>query len=736
MKNYPYLKDLSFLNQLYKQHNKTVYVRVTVLDWSERFVSEVQGKIISGSISINGDSVVRRTANLSVHIKDESEIYNNPDSLFAINKKIFLETGLVNNFTNSYSEDFPIIWFPHGIFIIQSFSISHDNTGVTVSLSLGDKMSLLNGDSGGVIPASVNFESMDDVGPDGGMHSTWVQVNQIIPELVNHFGGEDLTKIIVNDVPDRLKQVLKWHGNENLYLFEAKLDNTDKFFSTINPAGNSDIERDYNITPIPYNYDAGYCYPKFTYPGELTAGAGDTVCTVLDKIKNILGNYEYFYDSFGNFIFQEKKNYINMSQWSTLYQAAVLNHSEDLPYTYTAFPNSSVYQFNDSELILNYSNAPKLNMIKNDFIVWGSRTNSEKIKLPCRYHLAIDTKPQLLEPLVLGDICFETSMYDKIRRCHKIKGKYESLEALQKDVPNGIIGEYYGVKQSPNEDTYNVYTWVTDVESFNSAQEAYESSGQDSSKLLSTVTTDTNATSGYVQIKNATYFLNNTFVVPINTDWRNILYFQGIQAEINGTDTGYYWAELCNEWPKIYDVEHDEWYEEALKDPTSLDWWLDFIDNDSLLNQFSVDVIGRRSYAKTDTECNCVFEPIIPDIFIVDTTKDEDLDSKSSLTQGELKELGLTLVQINPGLSPGLVVGGTFNSCYQHIRQLITDYTNYNETINITCLPIYHLEPNTRVFFNDPVSGIYGDYIINTISFNLGNNGTMNISAQRCIEKI
>ena len=35
------------------------------------------------------------------------------------------------------------------------------------------------------------------------------------------------------------------------------------------------------------------------------------LCTILDKIKNLLGNFEYYYDLDGNFIFQEVKNYLN-----------------------------------------------------------------------------------------------------------------------------------------------------------------------------------------------------------------------------------------------------------------------------------------------------------------------------------------------------------------------------------------------------------------------------------------
>ena len=66
IKNYPYLKDTPFLNKIYGQHNKTVYVNINILSWEERKLAEVQGQVISGTISVNGDSTIRRTANLSI----------------------------------------------------------------------------------------------------------------------------------------------------------------------------------------------------------------------------------------------------------------------------------------------------------------------------------------------------------------------------------------------------------------------------------------------------------------------------------------------------------------------------------------------------------------------------------------------------------------------------------------------------------------------------------------------
>ena len=342
-REYPYLKDINFLNKIYGQHSKTVYCNIVCLDWEERPLQEIQGRVISASISCNGDSIVRRTANLSIKIKDSSELYDSPDSIFAINRKIFLETGLSNSFAHLgelYYPDYPIVWFPFGTYVITNYSISHDSTGLTISLSLSDKMCLLNGDAGGVLPASVNFESVDTLGPDGDLHTEYIRINQIIPELVNHFGGESLNNIVVNDIPNKIQQVLKWRGSVVLYLMINKTNPADSFYTTSTSIENlpSNV---YEKKTIVFNYDAGYTYTDFVYPGELACSAGDSVCTVLDKIKTTLGNYEYYYDVFGNFIFQEIKNNINTTKWKELVrEASYGNNDVYLPYAYNPILNS------------------------------------------------------------------------------------------------------------------------------------------------------------------------------------------------------------------------------------------------------------------------------------------------------------------------------------------------------------------------------------------------------------
>ena len=755
VRKYPYLSDIDFLNKIYGQHSRAAYACVTILDWSEKPIKEVQGKIISGSISVNGDSAVRRTANLSIKVTKDDGNYLDLNSLFAINKKIYIETGLSNGFAHlDMYRDYPIVWFPFGTFVIQSYSMTNDMTGITINLTLGDKMCLLNGTAGGVIPASTNFESYDTLGPDGDLHTEYIRINKMIPEIVNHFGNEDLNKIIVNDIDNRIKKPMRWTGTDPLYLWQNLASPRNVFYTPMNGTPSGVDRAEWNIKTIIYNYDAGYTYVDFVYPGELAAGAGDTVCTVLDKIKGTLGNYEYFYDVYGNFIFQEIKNYINVSEWRTQFNEAKQDPDGHLDYRYSSRLNTAVYSFDDSRFIISYNNTPNFEMVKNDFVVWGARKGNNDVTYPCRYHLAIDTRPKLVEDWHIPiAICFDTSVDDRIRRCYPVDTSHTTLSELQEKLPQGIVGKYYYISA---EDA--IYTWITDIGRYNTLFNNMMYAGSAPEVGSDEDSTAQDGVAGYLKMELATYYPKGNFVLPgpdssqdpyntqQKTDWRNILYFQGVLDSANGLNN-YYWAEMCNEWPKIYNVEesrHDgesnhglSWYDGVLDMPSSLDWWLDFIDNDSELNKFSVNAIGRRSYAKTDTNCNCVFEPDIPDIIMVNTGVDSDIaDSRSGLTQAKLRELGLIPTQVSEPIYDSLLDGGVFNSCYQHVRQILTDYTNYNESISINCLPIYHLEPNTRVRFNNPAAGIKGDYIINSISYTLGNTGTMTINAKKCIEKI
>jgi hypothetical protein len=59
----------------------------------------------------------------------------------------------------------------------------------------------------------------------------------------------------------------------------------------------------YTVAKITYGMDVGYRMTDLVYTGELISNVGDSLTSVLDKIKTMLGDFEYFYDIEGRFVF-------------------------------------------------------------------------------------------------------------------------------------------------------------------------------------------------------------------------------------------------------------------------------------------------------------------------------------------------------------------------------------------------------------------------------------------------
>lgn len=682
-KIYEYSNDIKFLNVIDNEHLKEQFVKITILDWLERPIQEVQGIVTGGNLNLDGNSNVRRTVNLSCYIdKEENANITNLDNLFAINKKMFLEIGYVNT-TDKYTNH-DMIWFPQGTFVMIAPSLSHSTGGTSLQVSLRDKMCLLNGECGGVIPASTQFDQYETIDENGNWIISKPTFEQIIREVVNHFGGEQLGKIIIADVPPRIKKVMKWIGNTPLYLIE----DSGSYSMSTNYADT--IDKTYQM--FEYGEDIGYIYADFTCPTELIGNAGDNVCTILDKIKNMLGNYEYFYDTEGNFHWQEIKNYLNTTK-----ATVDLETMDKNDYLIDASKGKIAYEFNNSNLITSFSNSPQFNKIKNDFVIWGIRKNANGNDVPIRYHLAIDSKPAIGN---IYDVFFYEDPDDGLTKA-KMPILYSSYAEIVKTP--GAAGVYY-----KDTSTNIIYYWDGDLQQ-------------------------------YIEVDSDT----TQFVKVQTTDWRSELYLQGVQAEPLGTDSNYYYTELINEWPKLYNLQKDFYinnkgetiytggfYDEVLKTPSDIDYYLDFIDSSAAISQFSVQNIGRRSYVSNSNDINCVFEPSIPDFIIIELGQD-DTDEK----RAECEAKGQNYIQVTTGIFNLLAIGGSSNSAYNEVKMLLHEYTSYNESITIQSIPIYHLEPNTRIGVRDIESDIYGDYMISSISIPLDISSTMSISATRALER-
>ena len=669
-KQYSYLKDSSFLKLIDRMRVKEQYIKITVLDFQENPIEEIQGRVTGGSLNLDGNSSIRRTCNLSMVTDNYSNDLASVNSLLSINKKINLETGFLN--TTDFYKDYDIIWFPLGIYVIINPSISHSENGINISLQLKDKMCLLNGECGGVLPSSVTFNEYETIDENGEYVISYPTIFQIIQELVNHFGGEQLGKIIISDLDTRIKKVMKWTGSSPLFIIKKIQDGVIQYIPTTNEAT---AAQEGNYTMYEYGSDIGYIYTDFIYPGELIGDAGNSVCDILDKIKETLGNYEYFYDLDGNFVFQEIKNYLNTSQ-STI----ELDKMTKDDYIIDMSKGKSIYTFEDGFLITSYSNTPQYGMIKNDFIVWGLRENMNGNTIPIRYHLAIDSKP------AIGNTykCFFYEDPDDNLIKAKCPVHYPSKESFPK---TGAVGTFYIA-----DDSGVVYKW--DAES-----------------------------KGYV---NLTIGLEDI----TTKDWRTELYLSGVSSEPHGSDSNYYYTELLNEWPKLYDVHEGKFYDEVLKTPSDIDYYLDFIDSTAAVSEFSVSNIGRRTKVLNDDSINCIFEPEIPNLILLNVA-----DPNIAELREECEAQGQDYIQLEESIFDMITGGGNFNSAYNAVRELLYQYTSYNESITLNSIPIYYLEPNTRITVRDNDSGIYGDYMINTISLPLDIGSTMSISCTRALER-
>lgn len=351
----------SLLEKLVNEKIQTTYAKIVTYSFDEKPLSSIEGRVSGGSIQANGASAVRRTLSLSMVAKPEIANIENLDNEIAINKKVKVYIGrLVKN---------EIMWFNCGFYVISSASVNQSTSGWTISISGKDKMALLDGTAGGTLPTAVTFhEIFEDLG-DGNYKIDYSTIYQIIQEAVNHYGEIPLHNIIINDLEKVAKVLIKYIGGKPIYFAE-------------NYASFAYAEDAVHTQKYTYGQDVGYEFTAFTYPGELVLAAGATVVNLLEKICQILGNYEYFFDLDGRFTFQEKKNYLN-----TVSPITYL-----VPQDYIqSYSTEAAYEIKDSDTLVSLTRSPRYEDIKNDFVVWGKNASGVDI----HYRLVIDEKPVL-----------------------------------------------------------------------------------------------------------------------------------------------------------------------------------------------------------------------------------------------------------------------------------------------------------------------------------------------------
>lgn len=690
-----YLQDTTFLDKLNALPVREQLVRITVLSWDEQPIEEIQGRVINGgTVNIDGTSNVRRTCQLTVFAEEEENDLERVNQLLSINKKVRLELGIKNDvpkeivereMKNQVGDDIIVqeerdykdiygdyIWFPLGIYLIFNPNLNHTLNGVTISLQLRDKMTLLNGEVAGILPSAVTFHEWDEVLDDGSVVVTKPTIRRIIQELINHWGGEPLENIVIEDLDERIKQTMQYVGNTPLYLLRTGTDGNFSYTITVNK---NDAGTGY-YRKFETGEDCGFIMTDFTFPSELIGDAGSSITSILDKIIEVLGNFEYFYDVEGKFHFQEIKNFLNTT-YVTQYGKNFFN---GLDYKNDFSSGKSVYTFEGQGLISAIANNPKFDNIKNDFMVWGIQKNIDGLELPIRYHLSIDRRP------TTGNTYYAYYYTDEfgIVRATPIY-KYDTKDTFPQI---GMIGRIY----KDNDNTL-YYKWND------------------------TLKTYVNCTSQMVEV--------------ITTDYREEWYYQGIEATNEGIDYPYYYTELLNEFPIIYDLIQQEFKEEYYNRPNNLQFFLDVLDVSSQLGEYSVESIGRRTKVISSNDINCLFESDIPDfVYILNTSETREQEIAECIAKGQ------AYIQVDEDIYNLMILGGSSNSAYVEIGNLLYQYTNMSNTISITAIPIYYLDVNTRITVRDDGTGVNGDFMISNMNIPLDHTAQMTINAYKALQKI
>lgn len=729
-KNYPYLLDTAFedanglkqktnfLQEIDNFVNQKQYVKITLLNWNEEPIKEIQGELSGGSISKDGSSSVRRTCSLTA-IVDRGE-YNIEDSKmdFAINKKIYIECG-IKNYSKHY-KDYPILWFPQGVFFISNFSItSNVSSNISISLTLKDKMCGLNGEVGGTFPAAVILDEMDTQSPTGQFVHQKILIYNIIQEIVHHYGGEPLNNILIEDVPNRIKRVMRWTGENPLYLKAISADGYTWYEGLLDKPSDMTGVKQYNT-----NEDVGYTYADFVYDTELTANLGESVVTVLDKIKQYLGNYEYFYDEFGVFHFREIKNYLNTTQSKIL-----LDDMDAKDYLAETTTGKTVYSFSDKTNIISITQNPQYANIKNDYVIQGlrKRTNSNASVL-VRYHLAIDRKP------TVGNTYKNLLLYEEADT-NLIKAAYPLSLGKDEELPQpGNFNIIYRVEEDGESKFYywedEVYKEVKVKKYYSSASEGYTTKDWRTELYLQGLLAKnlgTDAGQYYAKIQ-------DSFGANLGESFIDDIYRQQQQ---NKVDVDYYFEELDAFWPQIYNLETQKFYgeeEDKAAYTSSLadgNYYLDFIDPyTSGLGEFSIANIGRRTLAIQNDDVNCIFQPEVPDIVFLNTD-DDDID----IQRDECDRKGQPYSQVKSNIYQALATGGFKNGAFDQIKYQLYLHTNYQKTLSLSALPVLYLEPNSRVEINDATTNAQGDFMAQSISIPLGAGNSMSVTLNQCLER-
>ena len=496
------------------------------------------------------------------------------------------------------------------------------------------------------------------------------------------------------------KKVYNYQDNNRLALKDFTDDQLEFFKGLVKNENSATIdlrEEDADervlgkVMKIEFGQTIGYRPTDLVYAGELVCNVGENVTTVLDKIKNMLGSFEYFYNLDGQFVFQAKPTFLNNS-FSQFFK------TEDTEF-YDVKKQKYSYSFTDSKMFTTLSTAPNIANLKNNFTVWGERKGVTGNTLPMHMVYAIMEKPKKYKgfPITMGKKGNILLKNNKQCQYTFFTEDYPQLEEELKKYP------YI------EDDIYNecfVVDWRELI-----YQMAYDNS------RYGTIGSD--------------HFIQNYFLILrknnptlCNND-RGLTGYEPFYKDLLG-----FWRELYNPFLEseknthyLYDVEDYfnetskyKWWTRNILYPELLNFWIDFLDTEGEIGKYSMKKIGNRPKNVNDTSVKGIcFKEVPPIIFVEEYLPNPDP--------------GYHYIKFNENYLDYFSISAQGKDAQTWINDAVYQNSIVTESVTIASMPIYYLQPNTIInVFNEDLK-LDGEYIINRLSYSLSHNGTMSITA-------
>ena len=244
---------------LYKQRNLPIYLKINLLNSNRKIIDSIEGVVTSCSIQIDANSAIRRTANISFYIKDNTYIAN-PNSRIWIDKLAKLYVGYLYFKTNE------IIWYDLGLYTFSDTNFSYDASSKFGSVSCVDLMATLNGDKGGKINAGSIVIPANSV------------IRDAIISIITQNGG--VSQYYVESVPDNTPYDLSFPNGSTVYDITSKIQNLYPSYQQY-----FDVEGTYIYESIP-SCESDPCFVDYHFFEGLVVSEQ---CTInLNEVKNVV----------------------------------------------------------------------------------------------------------------------------------------------------------------------------------------------------------------------------------------------------------------------------------------------------------------------------------------------------------------------------------------------------------------------------------------------------------------